>query len=309
MNRKRKAIILLMTCAAALVLASCAPEAEIRPEPEQTEQVQQSEMVTHAPQESEPVADEPLVSPPEPSPTPELSARPMPEPTPEPTPTPAPTPAVDPSSKLLPDIFAFLYHDRPVQTDGGHGRSMSCNGSHPGAAFEPVMEELLALLDEEQYQLELIDQWINPHYSGIEMYDYFYVYTGTAEGMKTLSDQHEEHEFHVMLRMTYYPEYDYFKLSISYCNQFDMVDPGKHTTRDMEHDSDGGLLTSPPVGGGDSGSNFWEKCSACHGSGNCTHCGGDGEVKKFQAGLGWVELDCTLCNRGNCRYCNGTGKD
>jgi len=319
LKKKRQNIRILAVCALMLMLAGCAPKAEITPGPAQTEQVQQSEPATHAPQESEPVADEPQVSLPEPSPTPEPTPAPTPEPTPEPMPeptptptpeptpkpTPEPTPAVDPSSKLLPNVFTFLYHDRSYQTDGGHGRKISCNGSHPGASLEPVREELLALLDEEQYQLELADSWINPHYSGIEMQQFFYLYTGTAEGMQTLTDKYEEHEYHVMLQMTYYPDGNYFKLSLSYCNQFDVVDPGKRTVWDIGHDGEGGPLTSPPDGGSD----FWEKCSACHGSGDCTHCGGDGEVKKFQAGLGWVEQDCTLCSRGKCRYCSGTGKD
>ena len=59
---------------------------------------------------------------------------------------------------------------------------------------------------------------------------------------------------------------------------------------------------------GNSGNDFFEKCSACHGSGRCTHCGGDDEVKKFQAGLGWVEQNCTFCSGGRCRYCGGDGK-
>ena len=286
MKKKRQNIIVLAICAVAVALIGYALGAVSRYEPEQTERPQASETLTDGPQQSEMLQEKPEVSPP--------------APTPEPT--------VDPSSTLLPNVFTFLYHDRACLSDGSHGRKISCNGSHPGASFEPVLEELLALLDEDQYQLELIDQWINPHYSGIEMYDYFYVYTGAAEGMQTLTDKYEEHEFHVMLTMTYYPEGDYFKLSLSYCDQFDVIDPGKRTVWDIEHDGEGGLLTSPPeASGGDS--DFWEKCSACHGSGDCTHCGGDGEVKKFQAGLGWVELDCTLCNRGKCRYCNGTGKD
>lgn len=220
----------------------------------------------------------------------------------------AETDAIDPASKLLPDIFAFLYHDRSAKTSGTHGRESSCNGSHPGASFEGVRGELLALLEEEQYQLELVDSWINPHYSNIEMHDYFYTYTGTAGGFELLTDKYGEKRFHVMLRVTYYPEYDYFKLSMTYNRAFDVVDPGKRTVWDIEHDGKGGPLTDPPESAG-SGSDFWEKCSACHGSGKCTHCSGKGEVKKFQAGLGWVELDCTLCNRGKCRHCSGTGRD
>lgn len=59
---------------------------------------------------------------------------------------------------------------------------------------------------------------------------------------------------------------------------------------------------------GSDDNDFFEKCSACHGSGDCTHCGGDDEVKKFQAGLGWVEQNCTFCTGGRCRHCGGDGK-
>lgn len=60
--------------------------------------------------------------------------------------------------------------------------------------------------------------------------------------------------------------------------------------------------------GGSSDDDFWDECSACHGSGDCTHCGGDDKVSKFQAGIGWVELNCTFCSGGRCPTCGGTGK-
>lgn len=59
---------------------------------------------------------------------------------------------------------------------------------------------------------------------------------------------------------------------------------------------------------GSDDNDFFEKCSACHGGGDCTHCGGDDKVKKFQAGLGWVEQNCTFCTGGRCRHCGGNGR-
>ena len=83
----------------------------------------------------------------------------------------APEESVDPSSTLLPDIEAFLYC--PASTAkkyGDHGYQRQWNGSHPFAAYETVSQELLGLLTEERYQLELRECVLNPHY-GIPVYD------------------------------------------------------------------------------------------------------------------------------------------
>lgn len=216
---------------------------------------------------------------------------------------------VSPSSKLFPDIEAFLYYSASTAKKyGDDGYQRQWNGSHPIAAYETVKQELLNLLADEQYQLKLAESIINPHYSGVDVQDYFYIYTGTSKEIATLVDEYKEHTFNVRLRITPYFEYGYFKMSVVFSRGFELEVSDKHTTRNIDPHSDGGILTSPPDGSSDD-NDFWKKCSACHGSGDCTHCGGDGEVKKFQAGLGWVEQDCTLCNRGKCRYCNGTGKD
>ncbi len=227
----------------------------------------------------------------------------------ESSPSTVPEQTVDASSTLLPDLEAFLYCSASTAKKyGDYGYQLQWNGSHPGAAFETVKQELLNLLAEKRYQLKLVESTLNPHYIGIEMHEFFYIYTGTSDKIKMLIDEYDEHEFNVRLRITYYPEYNYFKLSLVYSIAFDPEDPGTRTTRNIDPNSDGGILETPPVSSDDD-DDFWEKCSACHGSGKCTHCNGKGEVRKFQAGLGWVEQDCTLCNRGKCRYCNGTGKD
>lgn len=214
---------------------------------------------------------------------------------------------VDPSSTLLPDLEAFLYYSATAKKYGDYGYQRQWNGSHPLAAYETVSQELLDLLAEDRYQLKLRECVLNPHYA-MPVYDYYYDYTGTSGEITKLIDKYEEYEFDVSLSFSVYPDNGYFKISLKYSRGFVPEDPGTRTTRNIDPHSDGDILETPPVNSDDD-ADSWKKCSACHGSGNCTHCGGDDEVRKFQAGLGWVEQNCTFCTGGRCRYCNGTGKD
>lgn len=212
-------------------------------------------------------------------------------------------------SKLLPDIREFLYYspsrDRNFRADG---HEYAYNGSLPFAAFETVRQELLDLLQSKRYQLSMRDPVINPHYNN-RCTDYYFDYTGDSPDIVSLMDEYDEESFDVRLRLSSYEEYGYFKLSIVFCKYFELEDPGVRTTRNIDPKSEGEVL--PPdyqntQQGSDS--DFFEKCSACHGSKKCTHCGGDDKVKKFQAGLGWVEQNCTFCVSGKCPTCRGSGK-
>ncbi len=217
--------------------------------------------------------------------------------------------ALDPSSKLLPDIEAFVYHEASTRRGFySDGLIREWNGSMPAVAYETVRDEILSLLLSDKYQLELVQDGKNPRYA-IDMHDYYFSYTGTSDEITGLVDEKDGIEFDVRFRISLYPEYDYFKMSIAFHKNFDVEDPIVRTSRDITENGEGGIITTPPEASGDDGNDFFKKCSACHGSGDCTHCGGDDEVKKFQAGLGWVEQNCTFCTRGKCRHCNGTGKD
>lgn len=244
------------------------------------------------------------------TPSPSLSPAPTATVTPAPSPSPEPEETVDPSSKLLPDLEAFLYRSASSHSyfgdTGRWGRWLKWNGSHPYVAYETLTQELLDLLSEDRYQLKLTEYGLTPHYSSRAV-DYYFEYTGTSEDIALLTDEKGSYTFHVRLRFYPYPEHDYFQFSFAYSQGFVLEDPGTRTTRNIQKGGDGGVITSPPDTGSDD--DFFKKCSSCHGSGKCTHCNGRGEVRKFQAGLGWVELDCTLCNNGKCRHCNGTGKD
>ena len=232
---------------------------------------------------------------------------------------------VDPSATLLPDIRNFLYVYKEDESAGWlGGRKISFNGCMPIAAYETVQEELLNLLQEEKYQLTLRESRLDPH-QGIPAPQYYFDYIGSGD-IADVTDKYEEMRYDVLLQMYLHEEDGYFSFVLHYADGFVLTDPGSRTTRDVRDKRDGGtgdVISEPPSGNssygyfyGENGSaqsgngdnDFFEKCSACHGSGRCTHCGGDDEVKKFQAGLGWVEQNCTFCTGGRCRSCGGSGK-
>lgn len=49
----------------------------------------------------------------------------------------------------------------------------------------------------------------------------------------------------------------------------------------------------------------YKTCHICHGSGVCSTCNGKGW---YNNPYGTGTVTCTLCNKGKCRNCNGTGK-
>lgn len=218
-----------------------------------------------------------------------------------------PSQVVNPSSTYLPDVEAFLYYSASsTKSYGNNAYQKQWSGSHPMAAFETVCMELMNLFAQDRYQLYLQGGVVNPHYD-IPVYDYYYTYTGTAKDVPLLTDKYGEYTFHVSLSFFLNTNGDYFQIIMRYGNCFDLEDPGTRTTRNMDPKSDGGILETPPTPSGNE-DDFWDWCTACNRSGKCTHCNGKGEVQKFQAGLGWVDQDCTLCHNGKCRYCDGKGR-
>ncbi len=222
---------------------------------------------------------------------------------------------VKPDSVLLPDLEAFLYWS--ASTDKkyyDHGYQKGWNGSHPLAAYETVQQELLDLLAEERYQLELREMVENPHY-GIPVYDFYYDYTGTSDSIVKLMDKYEEHDFDVCLSFFLTPEHNFFKISFKYSRGFQLEDPGTRTTRNMDPNSDGGVLVLPPTASDDSD---WEhnsdlynhtppasklKCLSCDGDGDCNTCGGSGYKR-----IGGAKAGCTTCRgNGKCHTCGGSG--
>ena len=338
LNKKKQNLIVLIICVLAMVFIVYVLSAVFRYQPEQADQSkqsetapQESESVVEPPQESQPAdekpqesespQEQPEVLPPEQSPEVEPSVQPTPEPTPEltpsstpaptPTPTPVPTPAptpvptpevIDPADHIFPDLEAFF--GLKLEKDQAHnarGWRWQFEDLHPYDQLETVKTELLALLQEPRWQLELVDEDISVYETGdMNGADaYYFRYTGTAE-LTQIEDVLGVRLDHVNVVFYHHAVYDNYTIDIFRSPELEAVDPGSRVSADV----------GEPEKEDASGDNdFWEKCSACHGSGKCTHCGGDDEVRKFQAGLGWVEQNCTFCSGGRCRYCGGDGKD
>lgn len=68
------------------------------------------------------------------------------------------------------------------------------------------------------------------------------------------------------------------------------------------------------------GGSGYAKCSACFGLGDCTHCGGSGEIESYCYacdneggqcyvcdGYGYTSENCYWCYDGACSSCRGTG--
>ena len=242
--------------------------------------------------ESSPAPEVPAVTdPPEEAPAPE--SEPEPEPEPEET--------VEPADHVFPDLEAFF--GLPLEKDqmyDARGWRWQFQDVTPYDQLEAAAAELLTLLQEPRWQLELVDEqhavYETGNMNGSDAY--YFQYTGTAE-LTQIKDSLGVRLDHVIVVFYHEAVNDRYTVDIFRSPELEAVDPGSRVSADV------GVPETEAAAEDD----FWEKCSSCHGSGKCTHCSGKGTVKKFQAGLGRVELDCTLCSRGKCRHCNGTGKD
>ena len=191
----------------------------------------------------------------------------------------------------------------PLEKDilhGTRGRRWQFQDISPYESLEELTAELLALLQEPRWQLELVDE----DHSVFETGDmngsdtYYFKYTGTAE-LTQIEDHLGVRLDHVNVVFYHTAVYDKYTIDIFRSPELEAVDPGSRVSADVG---------APQKEEASDEDDFWEKCSSCHGSGRCTRCNGSGEVDKFQAGLGWVELDCTSCSGGKCRWCGGDGK-
>ena len=208
---------------------------------------------------------------------------------------------VDSADHIFPDLEAFF--GLPLEKDNDHnarGWRWQFQDIKPYDQLEAVQSELLALLQEPRWQLELVDEEHSVYETGdMNAADHYYFqYTGTAE-LTQIENYLGLRLDHVNVIFYHHAMYDKYTIDIFRSPELEAVDPGSRISADVG-------IPKKETGGGDN--DFFEKCSACHGSGRCTHCGGDDEVKKFQAGLGWVEQNCTFCTGGRCRHCGGDGK-
>ena len=208
---------------------------------------------------------------------------PDPEPTPTPEPEPTPTPEPEPEASVPSVLPDFLEHDPTGQfkmlSDSREGKAVY---KADAIQVSYVVESYMELLTELGYSL--VWEYDNTHDHSVTHKRDFYHSDVDAAAVK------DDSEGQVRVAYNIYYDWNEVHVAIYY--------------------SDGITMENFSVGtGGDSSDNdFFATCSACHGSKKCTHCGGDDKVSKFQAGIGWVEQNCTFCSGGRCPTCGGTGK-
>jgi len=205
------------------------------------------------------------------------------EPEPAPTPAPEPQPAAsDPA--VLPD---FLEHDPTGQfymlSDSREGEALY---KADALQVSYVVEQYMELLTELGYSL--VWEYDNTHDYSVTCWRDFYHSNVDAAPVEDDSTG--------QVRVAYNLYYDWNEVHVAIYYSDGIT---------MENGAD---YSGSSGGSGSSDDDFFDTCSACHGSKDCTHCGGDDEVRKFQAGIGWVEQDCTFCSGGRCPTCGGTGK-
>ncbi len=221
--------------------------------------------------------------------------------------------SIDPASTVLPDLELFLrsrpYEGKPIEyVSGAYEHKFVWL---PRIALEDVTAEVATLLSQPQYRLTLREMKEGTYY-GWEVDSYYYDYTGSGVGVTEVPNKYDEGSIAPVILMIADDKVEgCFHLSLFYSPVFELQDSGTRSSRNLTEDGQGEIITEDTdLGEYESSSDTeqWrEKCSACHGSGDCTHCGGDDTVKKFQAGIGYVSQDCTFCSGGRCRSCGGDG--
>ncbi len=189
-------------------------------------------------------------------------------------------PKPDPS--LLPD---FLAHDSSESFYQGTTSSddvVAFLSEEDSVRY--VTEDYVQLLLDMGYRISDTEEKSNQF---MEVYRWYLTHDdvgGTAvEGSAQVCVKH-------MLHIPYKSDDPYTEVSITFGSGITYADDGK-TDSGSSADDD-----------------FWAVCSACNGSKKCSHCRGTDIKKKFQAGIGWVDQNCTFCSFGKCPFCNGTGK-
>lgn len=212
---------------------------------------------------------------------------------------------IDPNSKVFPSFEDFLSRkasiDKKYFSNGREYQFINL----PAAAYETVRQELVTLLLEPKYQLELTEQ-IEDETDKRVRSSYCFRYTGAAPDMEEIHDEDETLWGNAILVIRYWKANETFGIQLLICDAFDMQSPECHSSQDVgesnvgkydSHTSDSSDHTFTPE--------FAKlDCLTCDGSGDCQTCGGDG-----YKGIGEAKGGCNTCKgNGKCRVCGGSGK-
>lgn len=241
---------------------------------------------------------------------------PTPEPTPQPAPQPTPVPAakpqqetvthtaprapvvtVDKNASYIPEFSAFLSKSPSEEKDRYYGGTRKYYQKLPLDTQNTVVSEVLALLDNDRYQLELIEK-----VDADNRIEYNYRYTGNV-GMDSIHSKNDGTRYYNLQFTVYNKNNDngYYGIHFHYAPQFTEENVGYTVSAGLPGGSGGGGGTVD-FEGGDIPEFSKLECLTCHGTKDCPSCSGRG----FKV-VDDINKDCTRCNRGTCPACGGTG--
>ena len=241
-----------------------------------------------------------------------------PTPTPRPTPKPTAKPAVPAQSgnsqagdssqtgsssvnknaSYIPDFTAFLGKSPSEDKDRYYGGTRKYYQKLPLDTQSTVVSEVLALLDNARYQLELIEK-----VDANNRIEYNYRYTGNVS-MDSIHSKNDESRYYNLQFTVYNKNNDngYYGIHFHYAPQFSEENAGYTVSVSLPGSSGGGGGTTDFEGGGLPDHSRLQ-CLTCDGDGDCNKCGGSTYV-----GYGDARAKCDRCRgTGNCHTCGGTG--
>ncbi|MBE6878515.1 MAG: hypothetical protein E7488_05040 [Ruminococcaceae bacterium] len=239
--------------------------------------------------------------------TPVITPEPTPVPTQKPAAAPAQKPAqntaptvtaIDKNAAYIPDFSAFLNRSPSEDKDRYYGGTRKYYQKISLSTQQTVVSEILALLDNDRYQLELIEK-----VSADDRIEYNYRYTGNM-GMDSIHSKNDDSRYYNLQFTVYNRNNDNgtYGIHFHYSPQFVEENVGYTVS-----------ANAGSTGGGGGGTIDFEdddlpdhsklQCLTCDGDGDCTKCGGSTYI-----GYGDARAKCDRCKgTGDCRTCGGSG--
>lgn len=221
--------------------------------------------------------------------------------------TPAPTAEpVSSDSVFFPDPALFLGREPNTSDNRQNGQYLDFK-KIPIEQGQIAFAEFAELLQNDRYQLELTNTFVDDHTDATYSDSFDFTYIGTNPDVTQAHNSSKTSYYNVHLFLVCYTKTGTSSLGIHFSSAFTLEDPGVYTTADIPDSSPGS------GGSGSGGVADWDPnipefaqldCLTCGGSGDCTRCGGSGYTYNDD-----IKSSCRSCHgSGDCSSCGGTGK-
>ncbi len=237
-----------------------------------------------------------------PEPTPVPTQKPAAEPAQKPASPPASVPAavaVDKNASFIPDFSAFLNRSPSEDKDRYYGGTRKYYQKISLSTQQTVVAEVMALLDKDRYQLELIEK-VNAN----DRIEYNYRYTGNV-GMDSIHSKNDDSRYYNLQFTIYNKNNDNgtYGIHFHYAPQFVEENVGYTVSANAGSSGGGGGGGTVDFEDDDLPDHSKLQCLTCDGDGDCNKCGGSTYI-----GYGDARAKCDRCRgTGDCRTCGGSG--